>query len=583
MKKWIPIGFVLCLVLIGVGQFLIHSVYSDELDDVTKQLNDLTNQLNSSINATRPLESQLAQMQQQITDIKNRVTFIEQDVAAKKANIAQSEADISTKTEIFNEKVRDYYIQTVANNPMYLLLASHDAGNITQILAYQKATSDQDKAVITNIALSIADLEQKKAALEAEETRLVSVKAELDQQSAKLDTVIQGAKAYQASLSSQIAQLSAKQQQLIAAKLGSLGLPTSAYTTSGGCSSDLTNGKDPGFSPKFGAFSFGVPHRVGMSQYGAKGRADAGQSTEDILHAYYNADLNKGYGTGYTIHVVGDNEFGEHLDNNWNIEDYVKHIYEMPTNWNPAALRAQAVAARTYALAYTNNGSSTICPTQDCQVVKTELNSQAWIDAVNATAGWVLTSGGQPIKAWFSSTAGGYFHSSSDVGWSSTSYTKTGLDASGSVGSFSDLQNNAYDKSSPWFYCDWGSRSSYSNTAWLKPEELADIANVIMLAKNDSSTQPHLAQPDKPNPDGTDTWDAGRVQQELKNRGITPFTSVDSVSVNADFGSGTTTNVQVSGNGMSQSFNGTDFKNFFNLRAPSNINIVGPLYNIEKR
>ncbi|HEY9662471.1 MAG TPA: SpoIID/LytB domain-containing protein, partial [Allocoleopsis sp.] len=345
----------------------------------------------------------------------------------------------------------------------------------------------QDKATITNLALSITDLENKKIALEEEEKWLTATKASLDEKSAKLDKLVSGAKAYQAQLSSQIAQLSAKQQSLIAAKQASLGLPTSAYTTQGGCSSDLTNGKDPGFSPRFGLFSFGVPHRVGLNQYGAKGRADAGQSTEQILSAYYNADLNKGYDTGITIHVTGTNEYGQSFDTNWNIEEYVKHIYEIPATWNPAALRAQAVAARSYALAYTNNGSGSICSSQSCQVVKQELNSVAWQQAVDDTKGWVLTSGGQPIKAWFSSTAGGYFHSSSDVGWSGTAWTKTGVDASGSVNSFSDLLSKAYDRESPWFYCDWGSH--YNGTAWLKSEELADIVNVILLAKADGSTQ----------------------------------------------------------------------------------------------
>jgi len=147
------------------------------------------------------------------------------------------------------------------------------------------------------------------------------------------------------------------------------------------------------------------------------------------------------------------------------------------------------------------------------------------------------------------------------------------------VSSFSDLMNNAYDKSSPVFYCDWGSRSQYGKTAWLKPDELADIANVIMLAKKDASTQSHLAQVDKPNPDGTDTWDASRVKSELASRGGTPIDSATDVSVSADFGSGKTTTVTING----QSFDGQEFKNYFNLRVPANIQIVGPLYNVEKR
>ena len=190
-----------------------------------------------------------------------------------------------------------------------------------------------------------------------------------------------------------------------------------------------------------------------------------------------------------------------------------------------------------------------------------------------------MMQGGQPIKAWFSSTHGGYAFNSGDVWVVNTPWTKRMVDATGNIGSFSDLFNNAYDKSSPTFYCDWGSRSEYNKTAWLKPDEIADIVNVILLAKADGSTQKHLSQRDKPNPDGVDTWDVSRVKSELSSRGIAPFDSVSSISINADFGSGKTSTVVVDG----RSIDGQDFKNYFNLRAPSNIQIVGPLFNIEKR
>ncbi len=63
----------------------------------------------------------------------------------------------------------------------------------------------------------------------------------------------------------------------------------------------------------------------------------------------------------------------------------------------------------------------------------------------------------------------------------------------------------------------------------------------------------------------------------------TPFNNITDISIAADFGSGKTTTVTVSGDSGSQSIPADDFKNYFNLRAPSNIQIVGSLYNIEKR
>jgi hypothetical protein len=78
-------------------------------------------------------------------------------------------------------------------------------------LAYQRAKTKQDKAIITNIALNLTSLEQKKAQLENEQKWLVTTKASLDEQSTKLDKVVKGAKTYQTELSGKIAELSAKQ------------------------------------------------------------------------------------------------------------------------------------------------------------------------------------------------------------------------------------------------------------------------------------------------------------------------------------------------------------------------------------
>ena len=165
-----------------------------------------------------------------------------------------------------------------------------------------------------------------------------------------------------------------------------------------------------------------------------------------------------------------------------------------------------------------------------------------------------------------------------------TSYTKNFADAQGSIGSFPDLFAKAYDRESKCFYAAQGWRSGYGNSAWLSHKEVADIVNVILLARRDSSTREHLYQTDKPNPAGTDTWSVERVKEELRNRGGTPFNSISTVSVNGvDWSSGITTSLTVSGDGGSESFSGTEFKDFFNLRAPANIQIVGPLFNVERK
>jgi stage II sporulation protein D len=95
------------------------------------------------------------------------------------------------------------------------------------------------------------------------------------------------------------------------------------------------------------------------------------------------------------------------------LEDYLLGVVaaEMPPNWAPEALKAQAVAARTFALqrmAARQSLTYDVYATANDQVylgVKGE--DERSTRAVKATVGQVLTYNGQPITAFFCSDAGG--------------------------------------------------------------------------------------------------------------------------------------------------------------------------------
>lgn len=562
--------FVLCFLFFAIST----SVHADELGDIEQKLADLKHALELSVAATTPLEKNLDKLKDNLENIRQRIGIIENDVIVKEKQMKEGEELLIVAEDLLSQKVKSLYKSEASFGSYRLLfLLNQNLTAAVRKFGYQKKVIENDRDTIVKVVMYVKDLEEKKKNLEGEKVRLAKIKIETDQQAAFLGKEITGAKKYQMALSSQIAQLSSRQKELVAEKLSGLNISRSAASM-GRCDSDLTNGRDPGFSPRLAIFTYGVPNRVGLNQWGAYGRAKSGQGYDQILHVYYNFDGYQNFDNNIKINVDGNRSYS--------LEDYVKRIYEVPGDWPAEVLKAQAIAARSYGLAYTNNGANSICATESCQVFKSEPKGGAWEQAVNDTAGKVMVNAGKPIKAWFSSTHGGFVHTSGEIGWSDTSWTKHSQDGLGNINNFSDLQNNSYDKESPWFYCDWGSRPQYNKTAWLKSEEMADIVNVILLARKDSSTQEHLYQPDAP-PSGTDTWNQDRVKQELQNRGVIPIGRINDMSVSADFGAGRTTSVSISGDTSSLSFDGGEFKNFFNLRAPANVQIVGPLYNIEKR
>jgi SpoIID/LytB domain protein len=94
------------------------------------------------------------------------------------------------------------------------------------------------------------------------------------------------------------------------------------------------------------------------------------------------------------------------------IEDYVRGVVaaEMPSSWHTEALKAQAVAARTYGVRSMNASRYyDICDTTSCQVYRGVAGETKATDtAIAGTKGQILTFEGKPALTQFSSSSGGW-------------------------------------------------------------------------------------------------------------------------------------------------------------------------------
>jgi SpoIID/LytB domain protein len=135
--------------------------------------------------------------------------------------------------------------------------------------------------------------------------------------------------------------------------------------------------------------------------------------------------LDARYPGTLTVRRAGDGTLG--LTVTLPFERYLEGIAEVPPTWPAAALEAQAIAARSYALSTTGwdgpNGATLqtpICSTTSCQVFRGIPTSptpgiRRWYAAVNRTAGEVLADGGRPIDAVYFSTSNGHTYGNEDV------------------------------------------------------------------------------------------------------------------------------------------------------------------------
>src|SRR5436190_9525915 len=100
------------------------------------------------------------------------------------------------------------------------------------------------------------------------------------------------------------------------------------------------------------------------------------------------------------------------------LEQYLYGVVpsEMPFSWAPEALKAQAVVARSYALATRRTGAFDLYPDTRSQVyLGVEHEKSSTSAAVDATAGQVVLYQGAVAQTYFFSTSGGRTASAEDV------------------------------------------------------------------------------------------------------------------------------------------------------------------------
>lgn len=560
-----------------------------QLSSIQKQQADLQKQLDAAKKNLNSTTAQLNALQKQVDDIRAQL-------AKAEADLKDAQKILDQNKSLFRARVRDFYISTSISGWELLFGGTYSFSDAAQTAGLKQAIVNKNKNLIVHYTTTVSNLDATRSQIaESEKTassQLSQIQAIRAAQANQVGgiTRTQGSLNNQAvSISTSLQNLSARQKEIIASKTAQFSAGVGSLPPADDPNSRTTF--DPGFRPAFAAFSFGgYTHRNGMSQYGALGRANRGQTTEQILSAYYPAEtLNTNYPVPQTIYVNGTNEYGQTFNcQPYSLSDYVKRLYEVPSSWPTAVLRAQAVAARSYAIRYINTTGNRctgadgqqyayICPSQSCQVVKFEINATSWQTAVNDTATWVLSGG--PGNFQYSSTSGGYLNTSS---WDSVCETRDcwPTDAYESIGG------------SPWFYKGWytdlgKSSGDFKRTCgrshpWLNQTEMTDILNAwVVQTKGTDADRSRIAPYDAACWGGSPyTYDEMRSRAASLGGAYTSISSAPFVLYNTG---GYTGSVTFSTNLGVVTIDGPTFKDIFNTRSPAKIGIQTPLFNIESK
>lgn len=541
-----------------------------EKENLTEDLEDLSKEISSVNKEVSSLSSQLNVTQSQINQIDSTIKKIKTQIEAISKELEDRKLSLGNKIEIKNLILKNYYVRAGSNN-LEILIESviHDGlGNFSVELKNQERINSQVLATIFSLNSEISSYEQDKNkneenkkqledsyqrfmatrnSLNLQKNEVLGTLSDLNKEQDKLEDKLED-------INKAIKSLSDKQQAILREK--------SSEGESGSIGDYVQPSyklPEPPYKPAFALMSYGAfTHYNGMSQYGAKGRADAGEDYEEILEHYYQVKVKKLDDFPTKIKVQG---YGE-LD----FQKYLYGIAEMPSDWHIEALKAQAIAARTYAY----RASKPICTTESCQVYnanKAKNVPDKWKKAVDETKGIILDN---PKTSQYSSTTGGYLNGS---GW----------DLKG--GSW---PGDAYEKiaGSPWFYKAWytqGYSSSSStcgrSTPWLSEKEMADLLNSWVVWRKGSSSDKGRISPVVNNCFGGNPYSTSDMAEKAEEYGEN-YTSISGVEVEIG-NNGQTTKVIFKTNRGSVSIEGQVFRTVANLRAPGYISFKSRLFDIE--
>jgi len=544
-----------------------------EYESASKKLSDIRSKKDDVASKISDLASQLNVTQDQINDVQSEIDDINKALDEINANLSDRRGTVEEKTTLRNTVLRNYAKTYRVKDieffsSLFSLNGSSGFSLDGQSYGIARYLANELSSIIYSLNQEIDSFEKDKR--EAEDLKgemmdaqnsLLAVKRDLDSKksSAQGEYSDLGSReaSYERELSNiqkEINELSSKQQAILNQKAGEGTGSVGEYEAT------RVSTPDPPFKPAIAAFSYGAyTHYKGMSQYGAKGRAEDGKSYEDIIKFYYKTSVDeKDLPSKICVEGYGNMDF----------QKYLYGLGEMPSDWPSDALKAQAVAARSYAYRYAKQGKC-ICTTQSCQVFvksKSDNPPSSWKKAVDDTKDEVLKD--ESVIAYYSSTTGGYIE---NIGWD--------VDDSWPGG--------AYEKEagSPWFRKAWYVKS-YSDSStcgrahpWMTQSEMADILNSWVVWRKGSNEERDHISPVTTSCWGGDPYSLDKMAEKADKYGE-KYSKVTGIDVDIS-SSGYTSKVILDTDKGKVELSGDTFKTVFNLRAPSYLSIKSRLYDFE--
>jgi len=602
------LSIVLCFLFSGVIFLRIVPVLSQTESEIAQQkaqknqeLQTIINEINAIASSKSSLSEKIKKMEEERKNLDSAAKAVQEELKKSEELTAQEEENFKKTSEQIAYNHALFYVESQKNLGIMLF----ESQNIRDLFDRMLYFSVQERLISeerTYILTKKQGIDNQKAELLAEQQALQKslddvnkTIAQLYVEQEQLNTRYRQANASKSLLTSDIANLSKQEQAILNQKAANANPPTNGTTPgTGGAGSGSGSTPPPtGSVVSNGAIDVYVDNQLVISSNNPI--KISAQNNGDVLVNYSSGnDL-----TSPLIPYRGTVEFNKsarrtftgaegtktvQFVNDLPMDEYLLGLGEMPSSWGSngggEALKAQAVAGRTYALRKMMNTSGLgydILDTTDDQNyvgIGKIYNSYGgnWSSAVAGTSKMVVTVNGNPVETYYSSSSGGYGLSSQEVWGGYRSQAIGGPDRREINGEWQDYGLNVPGSSTS--YWKPGGDDSYDNV-------MTYINAVLFLNLNigvSSTSQRQMLT------NGTN-W-KGYLGENTAEAQLGTLESIvqeyDSGGAIITQNTKWTKEVKVTGTNGTLTLNGSSFKTVYNLLSPGRNALWSTLYDIKK-
>ncbi len=550
-------------------------------DEYSEQIDQKESELEESKNKQYSYQQEGLSVSQKLDALSLDLSGIESDIAGNESSMQDLQTQIDTKNaEVESKKIKTSEVsqslyKMSRTNLLDVLLSANGVSDLLNRIGFQKfgisnllGQMRQLGSELLNFSSQYDDLKAQLDVKRADLSKLQEDKIALENQKALYEQLVAEEAARQEQLTDEIADLTEEAEEAIREKTGGQETPPGG---GGGDNGGGTSPQDPMGDPG----SYAIYQNGNLIVDNAAGPIRAVPTGSNV----FSVDGGIGQYRGILEFRADTNVY---VINELSLEMYLRGIGEMSSSWPIEALKAQAVAARTYAAANWNKradlGYNLRDDTYDQNYVGYSKESswygENWVSAVDSTSGQIIYADGSPISAYYHSTCGGHTLSAEEVWGGGRSYAQAESDWYDAGGGW-----QSYDGDSPWSYKRWGSTNIDIN-------QLQDLLNAgIWLEINGASAE---SQNNVIRPDLGPGWNADQLNAALGANSVTSRVgSIQSATQIYNTGGGSinsdvrlTQSIRVTGTSGTIDISGGMFKLAFNLRSPGDDVMFSSLWDV---